>query len=128
MELLLRAAAAALAAAVIGLLIRRKNPELALLLSACTVVMILIAASGFLDGLQSLLQTVRTLGGGREALTEPLVKCFAVGLVTKMSAELCSEASNRAAASAIELAGSVCAMGIVMPLLLSMLKMIGGMV
>ena len=126
MEILIRSAAAALTAAVIGLVIKQKNPELAMLLSLCTVVMILIASTGFLSSFQNLVDTVNAVTGRQEECTGPLVKCFAVGLVTKISVELCAEASNRAAAATVELAGTMCAMSLVMPLLMSMLKMIGG--
>ena len=127
MDLLLRCAAAALTAAVMGLLIKQKNPELAMLLSIVTVAMILLASFGLFAGIWELRDTVKAIIGPREELTGPLFKCFAVGLLTKISAELCAEASNRAAGTAVELAGTLCALGLVMPLLISVLKMIGGM-
>ncbi len=128
MEIVIKAAAAALTAAVIGLLIKQKNPELALLLSVCTVTMILLVSVGLLSGLRELIRTVQTMIGSHETLTSPLIKCFAVALVTKLTAELCTDASNRAAAAAIELAGTICAASLMMPLLISVLKMIGGMI
>ena len=127
MDILMKSAAAALTASVVALVIKQKNPELAMLLCVCTVVMILIASTGFLGSLRELMNTVNTIVGRQEEFTGPLIKCFAVGLITKISAELCTEASNRAAAAAVELTGAICAMSLVMPLLMSMLKMIGGM-
>ncbi len=121
-------AAAALTASVMGLLIKQKNPELALLLSISTVTMILLVSVGLLGSFRELFHTVRTIAGSQEALTAPLIKCFAVALVTKLASELCTDASNRAAAAAVELAGTICAVSLVMPLLISVLKMIGGMV
>ena len=128
MEILMKAAAAALTAAVLGLLIRQKNPELAMLLSLCTVSLILLATLPFLKSFSELLDTVNRLSGRQEVYAGPLVKCFALGLLTKISTELCVEASNRAAAAAVELAGTLCAVSLVMPLLISMLKMIGDLV
>ncbi len=128
MELLVKAAAAALTAAAIGLLIRRSNPELALLLSACTVVLILIASSGFLSGIRELAEAVKTIAGSDDTLTVPVLKCVAIAIITKISSELCREASQGAAAAAVELAGAVCALSVAMPLVMSMLKLIGGMI
>lgn len=128
MELVLKAAAAALSAAVIGLVIRQKNPELALLLSICTVTLIMIAVVGYASGLQELLETVRTLAGRNETITGPVIKCIGIGIVTKIASALCGDASQRSAAAAIELAGTVCAMSAAMPLVISVLKLIGGMV
>lgn len=53
---------------------------------------------------------------------------MAVAIVTKLASELCREASQSAAASAVELAGTLCAFSVALPLIMSMLKMIGGMV
>ena len=128
MELLIKAAAAALTAAAIGLLIKSRNPEISLLLSVCTVALILIAAMGFAKGIKELSQAVKTIAGGTDMLTAPVLKCVGIAIVTKICSELCKDASQAAAAAAVELAGTVCAMSVAMPLIMSMLRMIGGMV
>lgn len=127
MELLFKAAAAALTAAAVGLLIKNRNPELSLLLGAGAAALILIASAGFLKGLRELADTVKTIAGSSEALIAPVLKCVAIAIVTRIAAELCRDASQAAAASAVELAGTVCAMSAAMPLLMSVLRMIGGM-
>ena len=71
---------------------------------------------------------MRAISGTASAFTAPVLKCAAVAIVTKLSAELCRDASQGAAAGAVELAGTVCALSIAMPLVMSMLKMIGGIV
>lgn len=128
MELIFKAAAAALIAGAVGLLIKRSNPEVSLLLSACTVALILIAALGFAEGLRELADAVRIITGSSETLIAPVLKCVAIAIVTKIASELCKDASQAASASAVELAGTVCALSVAMPLIMSMLKMIGGMV
>lgn len=128
MELIFKAAAAALAASAAALLIKRTNPEISLLLGACTAALIAIAAMGFAKSLRELSDAVRTISGTAAAFTAPVMKCAAVAIVTKLAADLCRDASQGAAAGAVELAGTVCALSIAMPLVMSMLKMIGGMV
>lgn len=128
MALIFKAAAAALIAGAIGLLIKRSNPELSLLLSSCTVALIMIAALGFAEGLKDLADAVRTITGSSETLITPVLKCVAIAIVTKIASELCKDASQAASAAAVELAGTVCALSVAMPLIMSMLKMIGGMV
>ena len=128
MELLIKAAAAALTAAAIGLLIKSRNPEISLLLSTCTVALILIATLGFVGGIKDLADAVKTIAGSEETLTGPVLKCLAIAIVTKICSELCRDSSQAAAAAAVELAGTACAMGVAMPLIMSMLRMIGGMV
>ena len=128
MELILKAAALALTAALIGIVLRRTNPELTLLLSICTVVLIMGAALGFAKSFTELAQTVQRIFGVSETLIKPVIKCVAVAIITKMTSDLCKDSSQAAAASAVELAGTVCALCIIMPLLMSMLTAIGGMI
>ena len=127
MELIVKAAALALTAALIGIVLRRTNPELSLLLNICTVVLIMGAALGFTKSFTELAQTVQRIFGVSETLIKPVLKCVAVAIITKMTSDLCKDSSQAAAASAVELAGTVCALCIIMPLLLSMLTAIGGM-
>lgn len=128
MELIGKAAALALTAALIGIVLRRTNPEMTLLLSICTVVLIMGAALGFAKGFTELAQTVQRIFGVSETLIKPVIKCVAVAIITKMTSDLCKDSSQAAAASAVELAGTVCALCIIMPLLMSMLTAIGGMI
>lgn len=128
MELVLKAAALALTAALIGIVLRRTNPEMTLLLSICTVVLIMGAALGFAQSFTELAQTVQRIFGVSETLIKPVIKCVAVAIITKMTSDLCKDSSQAAAASAVELAGTVCALCIIMPLLMSMLTAIGGMI
>lgn len=128
MELIVKAAALAMTAALIGIVLRRTNPELSLLLSICTVVLIMGAALGFAKSFTELAQTVQRIFGVSETLIKPVLKCVAVAIITKMTSDLCKDSSQAAAASAVELAGTVCALCIIMPLLMSMLTAIGGMI
>ena len=128
MELIVKAAALALTAALIGIVLRRTNPELSLLLSICTVVLIMGAALGFAKSFTELAQTVQRIFGVSETVIKPVLKCVAVAIITKMTSDLCKDSSQAAAASAVELAGTVCALCIIMPLLMSMLTAIGGMI
>lgn len=128
MELIVKAAALALTAALIGIVLRRTNPELSLLLSICTVVLIMGAALGFAKSFTELAQTVQRIFGVSETLIKPVLKCVAVAIITKMTSDLCKDSSQAAAASAVELVGTVCALCIIMPLLMSMLTAIGGMI
>ncbi len=127
MELILKAAAAALLSAVLGLLIRRHNPEGALLLGAACAIGILGASLGILDGFSALRKLIRqSVGGEGEGFLSPILKCLAISVVSRFTADSCRDASQNAAASAVEFAGAVCSLGTVTPLLLSLLKTIGG--
>ena len=127
MELVFKAAAAALAAALLGLLFRRHSPESGVLLGLGAVTVILLAALPFTGPLRELARTVSGMTGEGEIYLAPILKCVGIAIVTKFSAALCKDASQAAPAAAVEFAGTVCAVSVAMPLILSMLKMIGGL-
>jgi stage III sporulation protein AD len=128
MELVYKAAALSLISAVMSLLLKKQNPEASLLLGAATALWILIAGVGVLDGLGDVRDQVGRILGKGETLITPVMKCLAIAVVTRFSADLCRDSAQNAAASAMEFAGTVCAVSTVLPLLMSVLKIIGGLV
>lgn len=125
MEPMLRISAAAVCALLSCLLLKRTNPELAAALGIAAVGMILLAAINMGSGLKDLRETLRDRFQLKDTMMQPVLKCVALGIVTRLTADLCKDSSQNAAASAVEVAGSFCALGIIMPLLVSMLKMVG---
>ncbi|MGI5976532.1 MAG: SpoIIIAC/SpoIIIAD family protein [Candidatus Limivicinus sp.] len=128
MELICKGAALALASAIIGLVIKKSNPELSVLLNFCTICFIVTAALGFAGNLNELISTVKKLADVPNLYILPVLKCVAIAIISKFTAELCRDASQSAAAAAVEFAGTVCAMGISIPLIISVLKMLGEIV
>ena len=125
MEPMLRIAAAAVTAILAALLIRRTNPELAALVSIGAVLVLLFLSlqlGGTLAELRTLLRDEFSLS---ESYTLPLLKCVAAAVVTKLTADLCRDSAQAAAASAVELAGTLCTLGIIAPLLIGVLRMVG---
>lgn len=128
MELILKSAAIALVSAIVGLIIKKYNPEISILLSSCTVAMIGIAAVSFASNLKNLVYTVRTIAGTSDVFVAPILKCVGIAIITKLTSELCRDSAQSASASAVELAGTVCAMSVAMPLIMNALALIGEMV
>ncbi len=128
MELIWKTAAASVLAAVVSLMLKKHNPETALLLGAITAVCIAVSALGLLSGFAELrAQARQMLGSESEVLLAPVLKCLAISIVTRLTAELCRDASQQAAAAAVDLAGTACSVAVVLPLLMSVLKKIGGL-
>ncbi len=127
MEVLFKAGALLLVSCSAALLIRRTNPELSLavgIAALCAVLAMTLSLAGVLEELRD---SVQTLYGVSDVYLLPLVKCCAAALLARLTAELCREASQGAAASAVELLGLLCALGSAMPLIRSMLTAIGEM-
>ena len=125
---MIKVAAAAITVSVLGLLLRRYDPELVLLLGSVAAAGALLAALGLLDGLSELRALLRSFLGNRaESLIAPVMKCLAVTLLSKFSSDLCRDAAQSALASAVELAGNLCCVALTLPLLMSVLKILGGL-
>ncbi len=121
----MKAAALVLLSACAALLVRRTNPELGLALSVAAVCVVLLLSLTMLGALSTLRDTARRVYGVSEVYLLPVIKCCAAAILARLSADLCREASQSAAASAMELLGVLCALASAMPLLTSMLSVIG---
>ena len=127
MELLVKCAALAVFSAVSDLLIRRANPELAMLTSAAAAVVILLSCTALLRELTDSMKTLERVFGSSLVQVRPILKCLAISAISKLSADLCRDASQSALAAAVETAGSLCAAAVAMPMLLTLMTTIGGM-
>lgn len=124
MMLLFKAAAAGLAGSVVGLLLRRSAPELGFAVTAAVTLLAAALGAEVLSGLTELYTLLETETGLSPALVTPVLKCVGIGIVTRLSAELCRDAGQGAAASAVELCGTACAMVTALPLIRSLLSLI----
>lgn len=127
MEVLFKTAGIALIAAFAVLLIRKTSPELSLAVSLCLVALVLTVAVTLLEPIVGLWETARSLYGAGDVYLLPVMKCCAIAVVAKITSDICREASENAAASAVELVGVLCAIGAAMPLIRTMLATIGEM-
>ena len=128
MTVLFKAAILGIAGALMALLLKRSAPELGLALSIAVSLMAAALAMELMSGLSELLVLVREETGLSPAVVEPVIKCVGVGVVTRLSADICRDAGQSAAASAVELCGTACALVTALPLIRSMLRMISEMV
>ena len=122
MTLLLKAAATGIAGAVIAMLLKRSAPELSFALSVAVSLFGALLALELTAGLSDLLETVQKETGLSPAVIGPVMKCVGVGIVTRLAADICRDAGQSAAASAVELCGAACALVTALPLIRAMLS------
>lgn len=127
MDVLIKICGVLLISGCAALLIRKSNPEISLSLSAASLVVAFGAALTLLRPLRDTLEKAREFYGVGEVYLLPVVKSCAAAIVAKLTADLCREASQNAAASAAEFLGVLCSLGAAMPLISSMLGAIGEM-
>lgn len=127
MELVGKIAAAALFAALIVLLLRRSNPELAVPLSAVVCVFAFGAVLAVLQPVVELLVEAERMSGLSAVYFRPVIKCVAIGIISKAAADLCRDSAQSAMAGAVELGGTAAALLTALPLLRSFLQLLQGL-
>lgn len=125
MELMTQAAGICVIAALLGLVLRRGSPEASLLLALAAVSAILLALGKPLGELLAFLDELTEQAGVSPTLFRPLYKIVGIALVVKIGEGLCRDAGESALASVLELTGTVCALLAALPLLRSVLNLIG---
>lgn len=124
MTLLVKAAVTGIAGAIIALLLKKTSPELGLALSVAVSLMGALLAMELAAGLGDILEMVKEDIGLSPAVVAPVIKCVGIGIVTRLSADICKDAGQSAAASAVELCGAACALATSMPLIRSLLAVV----
>lgn len=126
MELLIKAAILGIAATLIALLLKKSNPEMALLLSIGAVAVILVVAVELASGVKEMTQLAVALSGVSSAILSPVLKCVGIAIVTRIAADICKDAGQSSVSSSVELVGTAAALYVSMPLMKTLLQMIGG--
>jgi len=127
MDTVIKAAAVALIGGLLGAALKKTSPETALLLAVavCTAVLVpairaLSEVREFLDGLSA----SAALPGETFSI---VFKCVGIAVVTRLSADACSDSGMAGVASALEFAGAVSALLVSLPLFSAVLDVIGGL-
>jgi stage III sporulation protein AD len=127
MELLIKCVSLAVFCVLVILLLRRWNPELSFALSAVCVLVLLLSFGAVIEELLGSLREVQRIFQSSAVHARPMLKCLGIAFISKFSADLCRDASQSALASAVETAGNLCAAALAMPLIISLMTTIGGM-
>ncbi len=116
MELIWKAAALGITAALLGLLLQKAEPAQALLLGLAAAAVVLTLALGFFRELRDTFGELCREAGIGTALTFPVLKSLGITVVGRSSAELCRDAGQSAAASALETCAAAAALYAALPL------------
>ena len=124
----MKCTALAVFSSLVALMIRRLNPEISFALSTVTVVILLLACSAVLEELMRAIRETQLIFNTSAAEIRPMLKCLGIAMASRFGADLCRDASQSALASTVETVGSLCAAAVAMPLILSLMTTIGGMI
>ena len=116
--------AAGAAAALCALTVRHRAPELAFLVGLAACVLILGRTLPMLEMVRDRMEELADRAGVSPALLGPVGKTVGISIITRLSASLCREAGEESIAVFVEMAGSVSAVVIALPLLDLVLQLV----
>ena len=111
-------------AAVCAMTVRKQTPELAILLTICAGALMLLYCSGAFAAVIQFMDELVEVGGLTPGIVAPVVKATGVAIITRLSADFCRDAKEGALAVAVETAGTVLALLVVLPLLSAVLELL----
>lgn len=125
MEIIIKAAVIGIIGTVLTLLIKRTNPEYSMVLSLGICAVVLTIALTLYSSVTEVLELVSVNTGFSSAFTAPMLKCVGIGITARLGSELCKDAGQNAVASTVEICGAICAMYVCLPMIKTLLRMIG---
>lgn len=124
MDIVIKAAAVAITGAVLSLILKKDGPATALLVSVAAGLTAMYLASSFWGDIIEFTELLSDSAGVTPAAISAVLKTMGIAIVTKIAADICRDASQSAAASSVELAGSAAAMYAALPFIKTVFEMI----
>ncbi len=125
MELITKVSAAAVCASVLSLIIKKTNPELSALMSLAVISTAVFTGLSAAEGVVGMIDEMKNVLADHLDWLLPVMKCAGIGIVTGCASRLCRDCTQSAAASAVELVGTMCAAAAAAPTITAALKLIG---
>lgn len=127
MQTFLHAAVIGLIAVIFVSLLKKRDGELAVVLSVAACAVIGAVMFELAEPIITFLEKLRNLGGMDKELMAPMLKVLGIGLLTQVSANVCTDAGQSAIAKLIEVAGGLFSVYLALPLLEAVLELLESM-
>lgn len=121
MEAVGKIAALAVAAALCALVVRQNAREIGLVLALLAGALILGQALEAVEAIWALLEELGERAGLSPAVLDPVIKTVGIGILTKISAEVCRDAKESGIAAFVETAGAALSLYVALPLIRAVL-------
>ena len=125
MEYVIKSAVAAVIAAILSLAIRKNTPELSLVLGLTAAMLAILFAVQVISPVLDFLTELKEKTMLAPEIYIPVLKCLGIGIITQIGAGICRDAGQSAAATGVELCGTAAAMLCTIPLVRSILEIVG---
>ena len=128
MSYILKVSAVCIVCALLALVLKKQNPEYVILLELVFVIVCLYAVIEIYYVIRSGLSMLERLPSEYKAYFEPLFKCCGVSIITQIGTSICKDAGQSAAASSLEIVGSIVSILCMLPLLDLFFQIMEGLV
>ena len=128
MEGMIKIALAGVVGGLLALILKKDTPALALVVTVAVVGVLSYWLIGAVEQVVAFMRDMSDLAGLSAGLFLPVIKCVGIAMVSRIAADLCRDAHETAIASAIELAGTVIALFLTLPLFTALVKLVTGLV
>lgn len=125
MDIIIKAVVIGVVGAVLTLIIKRTNPEISTVLTLAVCMVIVGMSLKVFSSVSEVLELVEVGSGFSSAYTAPIIKCVGIGITARLGSDLCKDSGQEAVASSVEICGALCALYVSLPLIKTMLRMIG---
>ncbi|MCL2562716.1 MAG: stage III sporulation AC/AD family protein [Oscillospiraceae bacterium] len=127
MDLVIRAVILGVIGAVLSLVIKKNAPEIGLVLALAVALLVVSLGIELIAAILDFTETLQAAASLSPALIAPVLKTVGIGILTRLASDICKDAGQSAIASTVELAGTVAALYIALPLMQTVFQMIGGL-
>lgn len=117
MSEIIRAIAVSIIAAALAITIKRDNPAFSLVITVTAALFALYSAIKPLRDITDELFTVAEMAGISPGIISAVLKCVAIGIISKLGADILRDSGMGAVASAAELLGVAAGLWVTLPLI-----------
>lgn len=125
MDMLVRAAGIVILAVILCAVLKKENPAMAVLLCLGAVCAVTAAAAEQISAVVTAAEEMAENAGISSAVSSAIWKTVAISVVTKLASSVCADGGQASAAAVIELAGCGAAVAAALPLMETVLDMVG---
>ena len=128
MEHYVQAVAAVLLASILVLILKNSSKGIGEILSILVCVMVVAIAMSYLQPLRNFVQTIKNMTALDEELIAAIIKAVGISITAEITALICEDSGCHAMGRSIQILASVIIVGLMIPILTQLLKLIEGVV
>ena len=125
MDMVIQTVILGVVGAVMCLVIQRGSPELSLVLALVVSLLVVVIAFEIITAILEFVDILREAAQLSPAVIGPVLKTVGISMLTRLAADTCRDAGQGSIGTAVELAGTVAAIYIALPLMRTVFDMLG---